>query len=93
MSLWSRITNVFRGDRLNRELDEELQSHIEDGHRTRPRPRRSPPRLWLHAAASRTKPRLRLIPWLESLRADAFFGLRQLNKTKTTSAAAILLSL
>ena len=35
MSLWSRIHNVFRGDRLSREIDEELQrtSHeaIEQG--------------------------------------------------------------
>ncbi len=28
MSLWSRIANVFRGDRVNREIDEELESHI-----------------------------------------------------------------
>ncbi len=28
MSLWSRIANVLRGDRLSREIDEELQSHI-----------------------------------------------------------------
>jgi len=28
MSLWSRIANVFRGDRLNRDIEEELQSHI-----------------------------------------------------------------
>ena len=30
MSLWSRIVNVFRGDRLSREINEELQSHIEE---------------------------------------------------------------
>jgi putative ABC transport system permease protein len=30
MSLWSRITNVFSGDRLSRSIDEELQSHIEE---------------------------------------------------------------
>ena len=30
MSLWSRIANVFRGDRLSREIDEEMQSHIEE---------------------------------------------------------------
>jgi hypothetical protein len=30
MSLWSRIANVFRGDGLSREIDEELQSHIEE---------------------------------------------------------------
>ena len=28
MSLWSRIANAFRGDRLNRDIDEELESHI-----------------------------------------------------------------
>ena len=33
---------------------------------------------------------IRLLTWLESLQADAVFGLRRLNKTKVTSAAAIL---
>jgi hypothetical protein len=28
MSMWRRILNVFRGDRLNREIDEEFDSHI-----------------------------------------------------------------
>ena len=28
MSLWSRIGNVVRGNRLRREIDEELESHI-----------------------------------------------------------------
>ena len=30
MSWWSRFANVFRGDRLSREIDEELQSHIQE---------------------------------------------------------------
>ena len=30
MSLWSRISNALQGERLNREIDEELQSHIEE---------------------------------------------------------------
>ena len=30
MSLWSRFANVFRGNRLSREIDEELQSHIQE---------------------------------------------------------------
>ena len=30
MSLWSRIANVFRGEALNREIEEELQSHMEE---------------------------------------------------------------
>ena len=28
MSLWTRITNAVRPDRLNRELDEEFESHV-----------------------------------------------------------------
>jgi len=30
MSLWSRISNAVFGERVNREIDEELQSHIEE---------------------------------------------------------------
>ena len=30
MSLWSRIENVLRGDRLSREIDEELLSHVKE---------------------------------------------------------------
>jgi len=28
MSLWSRLVNVVRGDRLIHEIDEELESHV-----------------------------------------------------------------
>lgn len=30
MSLWSRISNAVHGESLNREIEEELQSHIEE---------------------------------------------------------------
>src|ERR1700722_5870821 len=30
MSLWSRISNALHSERLNREISEELQSHIEE---------------------------------------------------------------
>jgi hypothetical protein len=30
MSLWSRISNAVCGERLNREIEEELQSHIDE---------------------------------------------------------------
>src|SRR5882762_3363768 len=33
---------------------------------------------------------IRLVPWLDSLRADAVFGWRQILKKKVTSAAAVL---
>src|ERR1035438_6588863 len=90
MSLWSRITNVFRGDRLSREINEELQSHIAAAikHGRDPDEARrafgSPLRHREHSLD------VRLIAWLDSLRADAVFGWRQLMKRKVTSAAAIL---
>jgi len=90
MSLWSRITNVFRGVDPNREIDEELQSHIleaiEQG-RDPAEARRAFGPVLRHREESRD---VRLIVWLDSLRADAIFGWRQLNKRKMTSAAAIL---
>src|SRR5579859_2512881 len=90
MSLWSRLTNVFRGDRLTREIDEELQSHVEEAieqGRDQAEARRAlGPTLRLREESRD----VRLVAWLDSLRADAVFGWRQLVKKKVTSAAAIL---
>ena len=90
MSLWSRIANVFRGDAPSREIDEELQSHIaeaiEQG-RDPEEARRAFGSPLHHRERSRD---VRILTWLDSLRADAVFGWRQLNKKKVTSAAAIL---
>jgi putative ABC transport system permease protein len=90
MSLWSRLVNVLRGDRLNREIDEELEAHLEEAiaHGRDPiEAHRAFGSALRHRENSRD---VRLVTWLESLRADAVFGWRQLNKTKITSAAAIL---
>ena len=90
MSLWSRIANVFRGDRLSREIDEELQSHIEEAieqGRDPAEARRAFGSVLRRREESRD---IRLVAWLDSLRADAVFGWRQLMKRKVTSAAAIL---
>jgi hypothetical protein len=90
MSLWSRFANLLRGDALNREIDEELQSHIEEAieHGRDPAEAR---RAFGPALRRREESRdIRIVPWLDSLRADAVFGWRQLMKRKVTSAAAIL---
>lgn len=89
MSLYSRLTNFLRPG-LNREIDEELESHIAeaiDQGRDPDEVRRafgSPLRLREESRDAK------LIPWLESLRSDAVFGWRQIRKNKTTSAAAVL---
>jgi predicted permease len=90
MSWVSRMVNVFRGDRLSREIDEELESHLEEAGehgRDLAEARKalgSPLRL---REESRD---IRLAAWLDSLRADAVFGWRQLMKRKVTSGVAIL---
>jgi predicted permease len=90
MSLWSRIINAGRGDRLNREIDDEFESHIQEAIEQGRDPEEVR-RAFGSTLRQRERSRdVRLIPWLESLRADAVFGWRQLSKTKVTSAAAIL---
>jgi predicted permease len=90
MSLWSRITNVFRGDRLSHEIDEELQSHIDEAIEQGRDPAEAR-RSFGFALQRREEIRdIRLIVWLDSLRADVVFGWRQLKKKKVSSAAAIL---
>ncbi|HYP14565.1 MAG TPA: ABC transporter permease [Bryobacteraceae bacterium] len=90
MSVWSRIANVFRGQRVNREIDEELETHVReaiaDGYDPVEARRLLGPAL-RHREASRDA---RLVVWMESLRADAVFGFHQLKKARVTSAAAVL---
>ncbi|MGD0127610.1 MAG: ABC transporter permease [Terriglobia bacterium] len=90
MSLWSRVVNVFRSDRLSREIEEEYQSHLEEA-AEQGRDTEEVQRAFGAALRLREESRdARLIPWLDSLRADAIFGWRQLRKNKVASAAAIL---
>jgi predicted permease len=90
MSLWSRISNALHGERLNRELDEELQLHIEEAIASGRDPdeaRRSFGSILRQREASHS---IRVVGWLESLLADVSFGWRQLRRNKITSAAAVL---
>ncbi len=90
MSLWSRIGNALRGVDPKREIEEELQSHLAEAMEQGRDPaeaRRAFGSPLRHREQSRD---VRLIGWLDSLRADAIFGWRQLWKKKVTSAAAIL---
>src|ERR1035438_4038932 len=90
MSWWSRIANVFRGVDPNREIDEELQSHILEAIEQGRDPNEARPAFGSALRHSEQSRDFRIIAWLDSLRADAIFGWRQLNKRKMTSAAAIL---
>ena len=90
MSWWSRIANVFRGDGLGREIDAEFESHIQDAIEQGRDPEEAR-RAFGPALRQREESRdVRVIAWLDSLRADAVFGWRQIVKRKITSAAAVL---
>jgi putative ABC transport system permease protein len=90
MSLWSRIANVFRGDRLSREIDEELQLHIQEAIEQGRNPAEARQAFGSTLRQLDASHDLRALSWLDSLRADGIFGWRQLKKNKVTSAAAIL---
>jgi putative ABC transport system permease protein len=90
MSLWARVTNAFRSDRLNRELDEEFESHLEQAiaeGRDPAEARRAFGPMLRQREASRD---VRVVAWLDGLRADVIFGWRQLKRNRVTSAAAVL---
>src|SRR5712692_3842655 len=90
MSWLSRITNVFRRDRLTREIDEEMEAHIAEAIE-----RGRDPGEARRAFGSRLNIRersqdRRLATHLDALRADVVFGWRQLRKNQITSSTAIL---
>jgi predicted permease len=90
MSWWSRVANVFRGDRLSKEIEEEFHAHIEQAIEDGVDPTEAR-RAFGPVLQRREESRdVRLIVWLEWLRADAIFGWRQITKNKVASAAAIL---
>ena len=90
MSLWSRIANAVRGERLNREIEEELQSHIEEAVATGRDPREARRAFGSVMHAREASHSIRVAGWLESLLADVRFGWRQLCRNKVASAAAVL---
>jgi putative ABC transport system permease protein len=90
MSWWSRITNVFRPDRLSREIDDELQCHLEEAIADGRDPAEARRALGSALRLRDESRDVRILTWLDSLRADAVFGWRQLLKRKVISAAAIL---
>ncbi len=90
MSVWSRVANVFRGDRLNSEIAEELESHLAEAVEQGRDPEEARRALGSALRQSEASHDVKVVAWLDSLRADAIFGWRQLKRNKVTSGAAIL---
>jgi predicted permease len=90
MSFWSRVLNAMHGERLNREIEEELQSHIEEAIASGRDPTEAHRAFGSALSALEASYSIRVAGWLESLLADTNFGWRQLCRNKVTSVAAVL---
>ena len=90
MSLWSRISNVFRGEQLNHEIEEEFEAHIAEAVEQGRDPEQARRALGAAMQQRQQSHDVRVVGWLDSLRADLVFGWRQLKRNKVTSIAAIL---
>lgn len=98
MSWWSRIANVFRAERVDRDLDDELQFHIHERIRELTAKGVSPQDAARQAArrfgsalrvreASRD---VKLLAWLDALLRDLRLGVRMLRKHALVTATAIV---
>jgi predicted permease len=97
MSWFSRVVNVFRTSRVDRDLEEELRFHLEE--RTEALVRGGLPRQAAEAQALRQLGRplrlreesrdIKLLPWLDSLAQDVRFALRALRRNPGFAFAAV----
>ena len=98
MSLLSRLTNVFRSGRVQRDLDDELAFHIEERTRELVESGMTPEAARREVARRFGSPlRLRersldvkLLPWLDSMGRDVRLGARMLRKNAVVTAAAVV---
>src|SRR5262252_2346174 len=90
MSMWSRLVNMFRADRVIDEIDEELESHIAEaiahGRDAREARRSLGPSLrWRETSRD-----LRRVIWLDDFLRDVRYGVRTFMRQPAFSATAIL---
>jgi predicted permease len=90
MSLWTRFANAFRPDRVNRELEEEFQAHMDEAIAAGRDPKEARRAFGPALRQKEASRAVRVAGWLDGLRADIIFGWRQLRRNRVTSAAAIL---
>lgn len=90
MSWIGRLSNVFRQQRLNREIEEELASHIEEAVERGTSAEEARKALGSTLRNREHSRDIKLLPWLDSLTSDIVFGWRQLRKRPVVSAAVIL---
>jgi putative ABC transport system permease protein len=98
MSLWSRLTNVFRAGSVEADLDEELQFHVEERIReltaagmTRQAAAAEVARRFGNPLRLRDESRdIKLLPWLDSIIRDVRQGVRMLRKNAGMTGASVV---
>ncbi len=98
MSMWSRLANMFRSGRVERELDEELQFHIEErivevmatGVTREAAAREVARRFGSPLRLREESLEVKLLPWLDSMIRDARLGVRMLRKDAVVTGAAVV---
>ncbi len=98
MSLWSRLTNVFRPGGVERELDEELEFHMAERIREltatgmpQEEAARQVARRFGNPLRLREESRdIKLLPWLDSLLRDGRLGLRMMRKNLVVTGTAVV---
>src|ERR1700723_4262 len=90
MSIWTRMRNVFRSETLNREIAEEMESHLAEAVADGRDPREARRAVGSMVREREASHQARVVGWIDSLRADVGFGWGQLRKRKVTTAAAVV---
>ena len=90
MSIWTRVRNVFRSELLNREIAEEIESHLAEAVEAGRDPGEARRAFGSIAREQEASHQARVVGWMDSWRADVSFGWGQLLKRKVTTAAAVL---
>ena len=98
MSWLSRLVNVIRRDRVDRDLEEEMRFHlaartddlVRDGMPAEDAQAPGPPAIRQHAAHAGVEPRHQAAAAAQSILRDVGFGLRLCLRNKTVTAAAVL---
>src|SRR5262245_9287804 len=98
MSWFSRLANVFRSSKLDGDLDDELQFHIEeriraltaDGMSRRDAEEQVSRRFGSTLRLREESRDVKLLPWIDSLLRDFRLGFRMLRKNATVTAAAVI---
>jgi predicted permease len=98
MSLFSRLVNLFRTDRMDRDIDDELRFHLEArindlmslGMPRGEAEREARHRLGQPLALRERSRDVRFLPRIDALRSDIRFGVRMLAKHPVVTAAALV---